>query len=317
MIKRFRLGTQIQTHDGRTVPIENLFDFREKDGLCGCVGLELTCKDIALYKQQGIYVEVGKDPIIDESRGETFHKAELYAYVDFSKEDIESLVAGRPGSLWQWRIVDEYMERSARIEQLYREDLEKRKQALKQDILDGTPYQMPNSLEEIVSPDSRPVVAKQKEVPQPSPALLPNEGETFSEKLFMPFVNSGKLAATFREMGDKLMSTYKELSWDGKCNELELSVYFYYLVALRRIGRRTFKEDGRSAFFRFIQALVFPKLRVSRRTFSTEIRKARILNYWIEKPSSTSEGHDRMNFRLVWEMFKGTSYCKELFPAGW
>ncbi|MBQ6800074.1 MAG: hypothetical protein IJP08_03070, partial [Bacteroidaceae bacterium] len=89
--------------------------------------------------------------------------------------------------------------------------------------------------------------------------------------------------------------------------------YLFILVVKEKLGKANFEEQGKSQFYKFIQAKVFPELEQDRKTLSNRLNK---MDYLLQKGTNVEEHlkktTDWKNFQKLQEDFHKTSFFDSL-----
>ena len=126
-----------------------------------------------------------------------------------------------------------------------------------------------------------------------------------SHHIFNPVVDENKFAETAYLLYDKQEK--------ADCDKMQFAAYLFILVVKEKFGKTNFEEQGKSQFYKFIQAKVFTDLEQDRRTFSNRLNK---LDYLLEKETNVEvrlkKNPDWKNFQKLQEDFHKTSFFDSL-----
>ena len=99
----------------------------------------------------------------------------------------------------------------------------------------------------------------------------------------------------------------------SECKYVNLYLFNSLITLKEKFGKTNFEEQGKSQFYKFIQAKVFTDLEQDRRTFSNRLNK---LDYLLEKETNVEvrlkRNPDWKNFQKLQEDFHKTSFFDSL-----
>lgn len=126
-----------------------------------------------------------------------------------------------------------------------------------------------------------------------------------SYHIFNPVVDENKFAETAYLLYDKQDKT--------NCDKMQFAAYLFILIVKEKLGKANFEEQGKSQFYKFIQAKVFPELEQDRKTLSNRLNK---MDYLLQKGANVGERlkktTDWKNFQKLQEDFHKTSFFDSL-----